>query len=67
MVEIITVREIEDQDRRPQPRGPVVNMISEGPTTAGTSKSSRKAYAQELLQVVGGPSKKVQDRSNNKF
>ena len=36
-----------------------MNMISRWPTTAGTLKNSRKAYAREVLQVVGGPPKKV--------
>ena len=49
----------DDQDRRPQPRGPVVNMISGGTTTARMSKNSRKEYTREVLQVVGGPSKKA--------
>ena len=31
-------RDWDDRDRQPQPRGPVVNMISGGPTTDGTSK-----------------------------
>ena len=36
-----------------------MNMISGGPTTARTSKNSRNTYAQEVLQVVGGPPKKA--------
>ena len=49
----------EDRDRPPQLLGPEVNMISGGPTAAGISKISRKSYTREVLQVVGGPSKKA--------
>ena len=49
----------DDRDRQPHPLGPVINMISRGPTTAEMSKSSRKAYAREVLLAVGGPSKKA--------
>ncbi|XP_074327773.1 uncharacterized protein LOC141665688 [Apium graveolens] len=45
-----------DRDRNPQPRGPVINMISGGPTTAGTTRNSRKAYAREVMGIVGKPS-----------
>ena len=48
-----------NNDKRPQPRGPVVNIISGGPTAAGTTSNSRKAYAREVLQIVGGPPKKA--------
>ncbi|XP_074355906.1 uncharacterized protein LOC141695567 [Apium graveolens] len=46
-----------DRDHNPQPRGPVINMISGGPTTAGTTRNSRKAYAREVMSIVGEPSK----------
>ena len=41
------------RDRNPQPRGPVINMIFGGLTAAGSSRNSRKAYAREVMQVVG--------------
>ncbi|XP_074351631.1 uncharacterized protein LOC141690756 [Apium graveolens] len=47
-----------DRDRNPQPRGPVINMISGGPTAAGTTRNSRKAYAREVMSIVGEPSKR---------
>ncbi|XP_074348960.1 uncharacterized protein LOC141687788 [Apium graveolens] len=46
-----------DRDRNPHPRGPVINMISGGPTIAGTTRNSRKAYAREVMSMVGEPSK----------
>lgn len=39
--------------------GPVVNMISGSPTIAGISRNSRKAYAQEVMQVVREMPKRV--------
>ncbi|KAK1397109.1 hypothetical protein POM88_006972 [Heracleum sosnowskyi] len=36
-----------DQGRNPPTRGPVINMISGGPTAAGATRNSRKAYARE--------------------
>ena len=47
----------DNNDKRPQPRGPVVNIISGGPTAVETTSNSRKAYSQEVLQIVGGPPK----------
>ncbi|XP_074323367.1 uncharacterized protein LOC141660292 [Apium graveolens] len=47
-----------DRDRNPQPRGPVINMISGGPTAGGTTRNSRKAYAREVMSIVGEPSKR---------
>ncbi|XP_074347216.1 uncharacterized protein LOC141686053 [Apium graveolens] len=47
-----------DRDRNPHPRGLVINMISEGPTAAGTTRNSRKAYAREVMSFVGEPSKR---------
>ncbi|KAK1393811.1 hypothetical protein POM88_012867 [Heracleum sosnowskyi] len=41
------------QGRNPQPRGPVINMISGGPTTAETTRNSHKAYAREVMHIVG--------------
>ena len=60
-METITVRDKSEKIKidDPSPRGLVVNMISGGPTTAGTSKNSRWVYAQEVLQVFGGPPKKA--------
>ncbi|XP_074342469.1 uncharacterized protein LOC141680036 [Apium graveolens] len=46
-----------DRDRNPQPRGPVINMISGGPTAVGTTRNSQKAYAREVMSIVGEPSK----------
>ncbi|XP_074324063.1 uncharacterized protein LOC141660985 [Apium graveolens] len=47
-----------DRDHNPQPRGPGINMISGGPTTAGTARNSRKAYAREVMSIFGEPSKR---------
>ena len=44
-----------NDDRRTQPRRPVINVISGGPTTAGTLSNSRKAYAREVMSIVGDP------------
>ncbi|XP_074323931.1 uncharacterized protein LOC141660848 [Apium graveolens] len=46
-----------NRDRNPQPQGPIINMISGGPTIAGTTRNSRKAYAIEVMSIVGEPSK----------
>ncbi|XP_074356342.1 uncharacterized protein LOC141696049 [Apium graveolens] len=46
-----------NRDRNPQPRGLVINMISGGPTSAGTTRNSRKAYVREVMSIVGEPSK----------
>ncbi|XP_074352915.1 uncharacterized protein LOC141692073 [Apium graveolens] len=46
-----------DRDRKPQPRGPVINMILGGPTTNGTTRNSRKAYVREVMSIIGEPSK----------
>nr|XP_017250817.1 PREDICTED: uncharacterized protein LOC108221449 [Daucus carota subsp. sativus] len=46
-------------DKRTQPRGPVINVISGGPTAAGTSSNSRKAYAREAMSIVGEPPKRA--------
>ncbi|XP_074351307.1 uncharacterized protein LOC141690399 [Apium graveolens] len=46
-----------DIDRNLQPRGPVINIISGGPTAAGTTRNSRKAYAREVMSIAGEPSK----------
>ncbi|XP_063941432.1 uncharacterized protein LOC135149610 [Daucus carota subsp. sativus] len=45
----------DNDDKRTQPRGPVINVISGGPTAAGTSSNSRKAYAREVMNIVGEP------------
>ncbi|XP_074336497.1 uncharacterized protein LOC141673649 [Apium graveolens] len=47
-----------DRDRNPQPRGPVINIISRGPTALGNTRNSRKAYAREVMSIVGEPSKR---------
>ncbi|XP_074328083.1 uncharacterized protein LOC141665997 [Apium graveolens] len=55
-----------DRDRNPQPRGPVINMIS-GPTTTGTTRNSRKAYAREVMSIVGEPSKRSKSEMTLEF
>ena len=52
-------RDYDDGDRKTQPRGPVINMIFGGPTAAGTSKNSRKAYAREVMHIVGEAPKRA--------
>ncbi|XP_074374657.1 uncharacterized protein LOC141715071 [Apium graveolens] len=50
-----------DDDRRgnkPHPQGLGINMISGGPTSAGTTRNSRKAYVREVMSIVGEPSKR---------
>ncbi|XP_063947567.1 uncharacterized protein LOC135152128 [Daucus carota subsp. sativus] len=49
----------DNDDKRTQPRGPVINVISGGPTAAGTSSNSRKAYAREVMNIVGEPPKRA--------
>ncbi|XP_063946002.1 uncharacterized protein LOC135151472 [Daucus carota subsp. sativus] len=49
----------DDHDRRTEPRGPVINMISGGPTAAGLSSNSRKAYAREVMCIIGEPPKRA--------
>ncbi|XP_063948020.1 uncharacterized protein LOC135152114 [Daucus carota subsp. sativus] len=49
----------DNDDKRTQPRGPVINVISGGPTAAGTSSNSRKAYAREVMSIVGEPPKRA--------
>ena len=49
----------DDRDKRNQPRGPVINVISGGPTAVGLSSNSRKAYARELMCIVGEPPKRA--------
>ncbi|XP_063938095.1 uncharacterized protein LOC135147955 [Daucus carota subsp. sativus] len=52
-------RDNDDHDRRTEPRGPVINMISGGPTAAGLSSNSRKAYAREVMCIIGEPPKRA--------
>jgi hypothetical protein len=52
-------RSDDDRDRNPQPRGPVINMISGGPTAARTTENSRKAYAKEVMHIVGEAPKRA--------
>nr|XP_017228856.1 PREDICTED: uncharacterized protein LOC108204075 [Daucus carota subsp. sativus] len=49
----------DDRDKRNQPRGPVINVISGGPTAAGLSTNSRKAYAREVMCILGEPPKRA--------
>ncbi|XP_074336005.1 uncharacterized protein LOC141673171 [Apium graveolens] len=58
MTEEMTIEGGNDRDRNPQPRGPVINMISGGHTAVGTTRNSRKAYAREVMGIVGEPSKR---------
>ena len=44
-----------------------MNMISGELTAAGMSINSRKAYAREVLQVVGGPPKKFRTEAAISF
>ena len=52
-------KEFDDRDRRPMPKGPVINMIFGGPTAAGTSRNSQKAYAREVMHIVGETPKRA--------
>ncbi|KAL8115462.1 hypothetical protein AgCh_022089 [Apium graveolens] len=58
-------RDQDDQGRNPQPRGPrrprgpVINTIFGGPTAAGLSKNSRKAYTREVMHIVGEAPKRA--------
>ncbi|XP_074377772.1 uncharacterized protein LOC141719296 [Apium graveolens] len=56
-----------DQGKNPQPRGSVINMIFGGPTTAGTTKNSKKAYAREVMHIVGEPSKRARTEVSISF
>ncbi|XP_074376827.1 uncharacterized protein LOC141718345 [Apium graveolens] len=56
-----------DRDRNPQPRGPIINIISGGPTTAGTTRNSGKAYAREVISIVGEPSKRSKSEMTLEF
>ena len=49
----------DDRDRRTQSRGPVINIFSGRPTAASTSSNSWKAYAREVMSIVGEPPKKA--------
>ncbi|XP_074346953.1 uncharacterized protein LOC141685768 [Apium graveolens] len=42
-------------------------MISGGPTTAGTLRNSRKAYAREVMSIVGEPSKRSKSEMTLEF
>ncbi|XP_074374768.1 uncharacterized protein LOC141715188 [Apium graveolens] len=60
-------RRVNDRDRNPQPRGLVINMISGGPTTAGTTRNSRKSYAREVMSIVGEQSKRSKSEMTLEF
>ncbi|XP_063950795.1 uncharacterized protein LOC135153038 [Daucus carota subsp. sativus] len=49
----------DDRDKRNQFRGLVINVISGGPTAAGLSSNSRKAYAREVMCIFGEPLKRA--------
>lgn len=46
------MRDQDDRGKNRQSRGPVLNIIIEGPTTAGSSRNSRKAYAREDTHII---------------
>ena len=52
-------RDNDNRDRRTKPRGPVINVISGGPTAAGMSSNSPKTYAREGMSIVGEPPKRA--------
>ncbi|KAL8154806.1 hypothetical protein AgCh_000241 [Apium graveolens] len=66
-------RDQDDQGRNPQPRGPVINTIFRGSrprgpvintifgglTAAGLFNNSRKAYAREVMHIVGESPKRA--------
>ncbi|XP_074374209.1 uncharacterized protein LOC141714596 [Apium graveolens] len=56
-----------DKDCNPQPQWPIINMISGGPTTAGTTRNSRKAYAREVMSIVGEPYKRFKSEMTLEF
>ncbi|XP_074377473.1 uncharacterized protein LOC141718995 [Apium graveolens] len=56
-----------DRDHNPQPRGPVINMISGGLKTAGTIRNSRKAYTREVMNIVGEPFKRSKSKMTLEF
>ncbi|KAL8154930.1 hypothetical protein AgCh_000334 [Apium graveolens] len=60
-------RDQDDQGRNPQPRGPVINTIFGGPTAAGLSKNSRKAYTREVMHIVGEAPKRARTRVTMAF
>ncbi|KAL8104641.1 hypothetical protein AgCh_028751 [Apium graveolens] len=45
--------------RGPRPQGPVINTIFGGPTATGLSKNFRKAYAREVMHIVGEDPKRA--------
>ncbi|XP_074342319.1 uncharacterized protein LOC141679835 [Apium graveolens] len=56
-----------DRDRNLQPRGPIINMISGGSTAAGTTRNCRKAYAREVMSIVGEPFKRFKSEITLEF
>ena len=42
-------------------------MIYSGPTAAGTTKNSRKAYAREVMHIIGEPSKRARTEASLSF
>ena len=52
-------RDNDDRDRRTEPRRPMINVISAGPTAAGTSSNSRKSYAREVMCIIGESPKRA--------
>ncbi|KAL8147772.1 hypothetical protein AgCh_005188 [Apium graveolens] len=52
---------------RPRPRGPVINTIFGGPTAIGLSKNSRKAYAREVMHIVGEAPKRARTEVTMSF
>ena len=60
-------RDYDDKDRKSQPRGPVINVISGGPTAAGITSNSRKTYAREVMNIMGEVPKKARTEVPNSF
>ncbi|XP_074327502.1 uncharacterized protein LOC141665416 [Apium graveolens] len=56
-----------DRDHNPQPQGPVINMILGDPTSAGTTRNSRKVYARLLMSIVKKPSKRFKSEITLEF
>ncbi|XP_074363216.1 uncharacterized protein LOC141703662 [Apium graveolens] len=56
-----------NKSRNPHPRGPVINMISEGPTATGITKNSCKAYVRDVMSIVGDGSKRAKAEMTLEF
>ncbi|XP_074324131.1 uncharacterized protein LOC141661049 [Apium graveolens] len=56
-----------NRGRNVQPRGPMINIISGGPTGAVTTMNSRKAYTREVMNIVGDAPKCAKTKMTLKF